>query len=181
MIKQHPSSKLIFARYLCILWVYLSILPVSSSAQVWNCAEGYTNKPQGKTDCKKAGAGAVCAKDGKRYFAPDRGTRSINQTSTCSGQSVAQNGFLIDETLKEVSDAKNALYNKVATSIASAKKYFSNRSAISEENSKLRVGDPQYEDLFSCFARGAGFGECSIAELHNFVENTVLQAGDALR
>lgn len=181
MIKQHPSLKLIIARNSLILWVLITLLPVSSTAQVWRCAEGYTNNPQGKTECQKAGVNSVCAKDGQRYFAPDRGVSADNQTTGCSREKGTQNGFLFDETLRGVSNAKNAMYDKVSTSLASAKQYFSNRSVNSKESSKLNVGDPEYEDLFSCFTRGAGFSECSIAELNGFVESTFTRAGEALK
>jgi len=181
MLKQHPPIELLIGQFLCLTILFHAVTPTLSCAQVWSCSEGYTNNPEGKTSCQKVGASPVCAKAGDRYFTRASGIHTISSSNSCNHDRSALGGFFSDETFKGVSYAKKALYDKLSSSLVSTKKYFSMQATDSQRNHKTRIGDPQYQDVFSCFTAGIGLGECSIAELTGFVENSFMQAGEALK
>jgi hypothetical protein len=181
MLKQHPPIELLIGQFLCLIVLFLVVTPNVSCAEVWSCAEGYTDHPEGKTSCQRVGASAVCATTGDRYFTRASGVHTTGSTNSCNHDRSAQGGFFSYETLKGVSYAKKALYDKLTSSLVSTKKYLSMQATDTKQNHKTRVGDPQYQDIFSCFTTGIGLGECSIAELTGFVENSFMQAGEALK
>lgn len=150
-------------------------------AQIWSCSEGYTNHPEGKTNCHGAGAATSCSKSGDRYFAPRRAGESLNPGDGCGRGGGPISKIFGSDTFDKMSASKDGLYNQFSKSLSSAKGYFKGSHEGSSNKKKIRIGDPQYQDIFSCFTGGGGFSECSIAELSSFVEDTFMQASEALR
>jgi len=142
-------------------------------ADIWRCAQGYTNNPQGKTDCQPAGATESCGSDGNRYLAPRKEGEAPLKTPCKSGHS-NKSPFV------DMSEATGAKFGEtksmerlatVPSSSVEGKKKFSQSAESKQSN---------FKGLFSCSDPTGTLGGCSISDLSKFIEKTFLSMSDSL-
>lgn len=145
-------------------------------ADVWRCAEGYTNNPQGKTDCERAGALESCGSDGNRYLAPRRHGEIPNDvvckpsgssTSPLVDMSFANRAKFGDSSARDRLAALPSLGEK---KFSKGERKFSGSKKESPTNA---TRESQLQDLFSCFGPDGDISGCSISGMGDFVDKTL--------
>jgi hypothetical protein len=156
-----------------LAWVAL-LLALPAHAEIWRCVEGYTNQPDGKTDCKVAGAAESCAEDGSRYFAPHRGGGHGTVSGSCRG------GDSVFDTSRSWLRSKS----KSARQALSGSSGLHSRTTTTHERkgttSRAVAKGERTEDIFYCLSHSKSVAQCNWLDLGHFVKSSLNMASDGL-
>lgn len=161
-----------------------AVSQVCAETKVWQCSQGYTNNPHGKTNCQPAGGIETCGSDGSRYLSP----RRIGENPIETSCKVVPKG---KSSRVDMSSAKGAQFGETRS--------FERLSAPPQSRgvsfpalpkmpkmpqmpsfSPSTLGKPELSDVFSCYSGNGEDGGCSIEDLQRFIEGTFLKISDVL-
>ena len=141
-----------------------------ADADIWRCVEGYTNNPQGKTDCSRAGAIESCGSDGNRYLAPRKRGEVPNDVVCKPG--VSHTSPLVDMSLaNRAKFGDSTTRDRLAALPSSGEKKFSRSSKKVSPSPVSR--ESQLQDVFSCFGPQGDLSGCSLSGMGDFVDKTL--------
>ncbi len=147
---------------------------VLAESQVWECAQGYTNNPAGKTNCEPAGGIETCGSDGNRYLSP----RKIGErphVASCKRENKGLSPIVDMRAAKNAQFGETWGYERLSAPVRTKKFEQSHPAPMAKSaNSTLN-------DLFSCFSGDGQRGGCSIGDMQNFIEGTFKNISGALR